>query len=1244
MARYEKTVFNPIRTQDVTPEAKKARGPHSTLRLELLPEHAGPRADKPIRAVGEREKALWDKIEKFKDRGMLRDAKGQPQWVARAFLVPKPGKNDWRLVIDYRHLNSCLKGNSFPLPVIEDQIANQEGNFIFSIIGLEDGFHQMHLEESSKHLTAFCTPFGIFEWNVLPMGVKVGPAAYQQMVQYVTRNCPQSRPYIDEILSSSGRNVLEPDKLTIEQKQQPGTLKKYFEAHYEDLCKMFDALEEAQLTVKPSKVHLFKRIVQYVGHILKDGCRYPSPTKISAVKEWKWEDIKTAKHMKGLLGLVGWYQVYIDKFAQMAAPLMNALKGKYQYEPRDPNAPRTSTGVPQKRKKIKLTPKEARIHWTDEMKTNFEALKNVLTEKTRLFLPKPGLPWRIITDASNYAVGGVLEQQQEDGNWHPVAFYSGKLQGNKAGVNGSTKNTGQFAWTPREQETYAIVCCLLKFQSWIGGSAVEIQTDHSAIVKWYKEDLCTISGPLGRRGRWHEFLSRFNLIITYRPGQENQVADALSRFAYPAGEAQDTNFHGGDDDLAGWEEAEKQEWQSVRDYLKTAEPEAFSHEQAMLNQLQVATVAALQAVKSVNTVEAEAPYVATDGSKFSTLEELFIHSVGDESLAGPSSRCQTRPQIVNGRKYTRAQKKRLNLDSKCRHKAQLASLNMIETMSSMSWHMPGVKTLVVGDIEAIKVPPAISVLYDDWSSHYELDPFFAPHWDALRQHKFIEVDGQSYTLHNDKVRSNGRVCVPYDLVKQVIKACHEYAHPGIRKTLEIFNRKYSCAYQLKELHQMVQSIVNKCNICGQTKGRKGLQPESNHPAPIPEYPFASVCVDFCDLSGSPCTANGNTYDYVLVVVCRLTGYVVAVPCSKTLTALGLADLYLERVVPVMGMPQEIFSDQDHLVTAEFFSELCKLSGISMKQSTIKRPQSNGRAERAVQVVVESLRQWLVKTTQQNWAQLLPLAIWASNDIPGPISGYSPHYLVFGRNPIGFGDCPPILPQSECRDAVGFFQQLVQDRRYVQDSLNKIHRRKAEEFRKAHPPHVYVFGEKVWYRDYKTKKGTDKLHRVWEGPGEVLQRLGSNTYLIATERGEMALDTMRLKPYVAPEEGTPPLHYYTDQDFLVESDKYVIEDIVSHTTVGRGRRKHIEWEVKYRGYPETEFQPASAFMHDINDLWTQYNKKHKIDLQLSDIRQVLARSAPNSTLDAEFEARLVIQTTQRTAWRALVASFKNDTPF
>ena len=224
---------------------------------------------------------------------------------------------------------------------------------------------------------------------------------------------------------------------------------------------------------------------------------------------------------------------------------------------------------------------------------------------------------------------------------------------------------------------------------------------------------------------------------------------------------------------------------------------------------------------------------------------------------------------------------------------------------------------------------------------------------------------------------------------------------------------------------------------------------------------------------------------MLVVVCQLTGYVVAVPCSKTLDAQALADMYLERVVPIIGRPQDIFFDQDHLVTAEFFKELCSLSGIAMKHSTIKQPQSNWRAEWAVQVVVGSLRQWLLETSSKNWAQLLPLAIWASNDIPGPIRGYSSHYLVFGRNSVGFGDCPPVVPQSESRDAVGLLKKLVAYRKMVQNELNRLRRRKAEQFLKAHPPHVYGFGEPVWYRDYRSKKATDQLHRVSEGLGEML---------------------------------------------------------------------------------------------------------------------------------------------------------------
>ena len=126
----------------------------------------------------------------------------------------------------------------------------------------------------------------------------------------------------------------------------------------------------------------------------------------------------------------------------------------------------------------------------------------------------------------------------------PVAYFSRKPQGSRQG----DKLLGQMGWTVREKETYLFVCCLLKFQSWIGFNEVVVRIDQKNIVQWYKEDLCTISGLLGRRGRWHEFLSRFNLLIEYIPGDDNADGDTLSRWAYPVGAAQETNFHGSDED------------------------------------------------------------------------------------------------------------------------------------------------------------------------------------------------------------------------------------------------------------------------------------------------------------------------------------------------------------------------------------------------------------------------------------------------------------------------------------------------------------------------------------------------------------------------------------------------------------------------------------------------------------------------------------------------------------------------
>ena len=83
-------------------------------------------------------------------------------------------------------------------------------------------------------------------------------------------------------------------------------------------------------------------------------------------------------------------------------------------------------------------------------------------------------------------------------------------------------------------------------------------TNHNSGESWYKEDLCTLLGPLGRRCRWHEFLSRYHIEVVYKPGKDNTVADGLSRWAYPAQSADDTNFHGSAADQKGLMKQERE--------------------------------------------------------------------------------------------------------------------------------------------------------------------------------------------------------------------------------------------------------------------------------------------------------------------------------------------------------------------------------------------------------------------------------------------------------------------------------------------------------------------------------------------------------------------------------------------------------------------------------------------------------------------------------------------------------------
>ena len=261
--------------------------------------------------------------------------------------------------------------------------------------------------------------------------------------------------------------------------------------------------------------------VEFAGHVVGHGQRRPMPGKLAALNHW--ERPTTVSELRSFMGFCNYFSGYVRMYAEVSGPLHKMLQvGKFD-------------GCKGSKKKLALT---------TEAEEAFEMLKRTLLGKLQLFLINPDKGFVLRTDASDNAVGAVLEQVREDGSHVPVAFSSRALA------------VGQRrTWTARAGQTYAIICALRKWSGHIGLHPIVVCTNHQMLQSWHKEHLDTPSGPAARRARWHETLAGFDLRVVHLQGKDNTVADRLSRWAYPAGKAwKDVSMHG---DAEGTGEAKR---------------------------------------------------------------------------------------------------------------------------------------------------------------------------------------------------------------------------------------------------------------------------------------------------------------------------------------------------------------------------------------------------------------------------------------------------------------------------------------------------------------------------------------------------------------------------------------------------------------------------------------------------------------------------------------------------------------
>jgi hypothetical protein len=378
----------------------------------------------PYHITGER-KAAWTKlVDDARKAGKIEP--GVSAWNTPSFPLPKKRPGEYRLVQDFRPQNAASLKDGHPLPRIGD-ILQRQGEFeVWSVVDFKGGYHQMPLHPDHRHITCMSTPRGTMQWKVLVMGLKNGNAQFQRMLEWVLRDVDCANPYVDDIIIGS----------------RGKTRAEVIRNHARDVLRVLTILEENNLVCDPKKSHFFMEEVKICGHILDKGRRRPAPGKLLPIQ--KWEVPHTVTALRGFLGLTNYFSEYVPGYAAKAGPLMEKLK-----LPRDIGK-KGSTHA---------------LQWNEDELKNFEEVKAALAASLELFQIEPDKPFHMKCDASDAAIGAELQQERE-GKWVPVAFYSRKLAG-------SQRN-----WSTREKETYAIVAALRKWAGVIGFQPVVISTDH----------------------------------------------------------------------------------------------------------------------------------------------------------------------------------------------------------------------------------------------------------------------------------------------------------------------------------------------------------------------------------------------------------------------------------------------------------------------------------------------------------------------------------------------------------------------------------------------------------------------------------------------------------------------------------------------------------------------------------------------------------------------------------------------
>ncbi len=337
-------------------------------------------------------------------------------WASPIVLVRKRDGSH-RFCVDYRKLNAVTRKDAYPIPRIDDTLDTLSGACWFSTLDMVSGYWQVEMGEKDREKPAFCTPYGLYEFNVLPFGLCNGPATFQRLMDLVLAGLKMSQclVYIDDVI----------------------VVGRTFDEHLCNLREVFGRVRGAGLKLKPSKCAFLQERVYYLGHEVSRKGVATDPTKIHQVAHWPVP--QSVKDVQKFLGLATYYHRFVRNFASIAKPLH------------------------------RLTEKTATFEWTVECQEAFAELRHRLCTAPVLAFPDFTKPFILDTDASNKGIGAVLSQLDDQNQEHVIAFASRML----------SKSERRSCVT--RCELLAVVVFTQQFRPYLLGREFTLRTDHGSL-------------------------------------------------------------------------------------------------------------------------------------------------------------------------------------------------------------------------------------------------------------------------------------------------------------------------------------------------------------------------------------------------------------------------------------------------------------------------------------------------------------------------------------------------------------------------------------------------------------------------------------------------------------------------------------------------------------------------------------------------------------------------------------------